>query len=102
GELAGRELGRVDLPEDDATAGGMTIDVRAQPGGSAPERLQPLVEHIHDGMLAAFRSGDGDLGRDRRLAGARRSDEQRRAAAVEAAADQLIELGYPRAGGTVG
>ena len=65
------------------------LDVRAEAGRAPAEASRALRRTGRSPRARRDRGGrHGDLRRDRRLAGAGRADEQRRRAAVEAAAEQ--------------
>ena len=66
---------------------------KPSPVGTRHQRAHAFVEREHRRAFAALRGRHHEVGRQRRLAGARGADQQRAGAAVEAAAEQRVEGG---------
>ena len=93
GELARRELGRVDGLDGDAARLDVLRDVHPEARRPLQDGLQPLVEGEDRGPLAAGRRGPRILEGERRLAAPGGAEEDRTGAVLEAPAHQRIQLG---------
>ena len=71
----------------------MRLERQAHRGASREQRVRLFVEQEHRSGLAAPAHGGRELGRQRGLAGARGTDDQRARAFLDAAAEQGVELG---------
>ena len=91
GELAWLELRRIDLPHQDLPLVGELLQRHPQRRGAIEETGQALLEDEHGRLLAALRRPDRVLRRERRLAGAGRTHDQRARTAVDAAAEHFVE-----------
>ena len=93
GELAGRELGRIDLL-DDQLAGCRPSPADRCPSPLARSKSRPSSSSKMN--IAAFRRAaeraDDERQRQQRLARARRAEDERARAALDAAAEQRVEL----------
>ena len=93
GELARRQLGRVDLLHGHAPGVDVLPQVDPQAGGAGQQRVEALVEDEQRRVLAALGRRRHELRGQRRLAGPGRADDQRAGAALDAAAEQGVQLG---------
>ena len=93
GELARRQLGRVDGLDADAARLDVRRDVHPQARGPLQDGLQPLVEGEDRGPLAAGRRRPRILDGERRLAAAGGAEQDRAGPVLEPAAHQGIQLG---------
>ena len=96
GELAGRELGGVDLREHDAAARDVAVDVDAEAGGAARGRSRAARRRRTWRRARRARRRRPRSGWRASTCRAGRADEQRRRAALEPAAEQGVELARSR------
>ncbi len=93
-ELAGRELGGVDLLDMQVAGLAHGLQVEAHRAGAVEQQAQFLVEDEHGGLLAVGDRRGDELQGEGALAGAGRTEHERAGALLDAAAQQRIELGH--------
>ena len=93
GELAGRQLGGVDLLDDQRAGVAHAPPGRCPvPGRASNSRPSSSSKTNMRGLLAACDGRVHEVQREQRLAGARRAQDQGAGAALDAAAQQRVEL----------
>ena len=92
GELARRELRGVDLLDEQVAGGAQGLQVDAHQPGPVDQQAELLVEDEQRRLLAAFDGRDGELQREKGLAGPGRSHQQGARALLDAAAEQGVEF----------
>src|SRR5579872_902718 len=94
GEFAGRELGRINLANDQASFVDMSLQIETERLRTQQKRAGPFIELIDRATIATAAGCVDILQGDRRLAGARRPGQQGARAAGRSAMEKRIQFGH--------
>ena len=93
GEFAGRQLGGIDLLDEEVAAALHFLQIDAEALHAREQQAEFFVEHEQRRLFAARDRGDDEDDGGEGFAGARGAQNQRARSGLDAAAEQLVKLG---------